>query len=464
MNIENKLSDFLTNISYESIPNDAVSATKSLILNSISAAFGGSSADGIKELTELVNEWGGKTESNIICYHHKVPAPNAAQVNASMIHALDFDDTHSRVMLHAGAVSIPAALAIAEMIGGISGKQFITAITLAVDIGCRMCLVTNTPPDIKDEGRWLQWHFTSVYGYFVSAAVAGRLLCLDSDKMTNALGLAYHQASGNMQALRDGALAKRMGPGFASRGGIVAALMAQKGISGAKNFIEGKVAFYELYHPKCYHNIAALTDGLGEHFENSYICPKPYPCGAVNHPFIDAAIAIRKEYNILPEDVSEITIYTGEMAQILWQPLESKCNPKSTVEMQFSLPWSVATAIAKGRASINDYRLDALNDPIVNSLCRRVKAQVDQHFTREGIEPGKVKIRTTDGRELTKQVNYPLGSPDTPFSSEDYMRKLKDCNSASLQPMSDSQLNTLADVIWHLEELRSVEPLYKLLS
>lgn len=463
MKIEQSLVEYLVGLRYEEIPAPIVRATKAQTLNIISAVLGGTTANGIKELVELLKEWGGKQESTVIAYGNKMPAPHAAQANASMGHALDFDDTYNKIMLHVAVVSVPPALAIAEMRGGVSGKEFITAVTLAVDLGCRMCFVMTAPPGEKDQLRWHHWHFTTLFGYFMAAAVAGRLLQLNEEKMLNALGLAYHQAAGNMQTVHDGGLAKRMGPGFSCRGGVTAALMAQRGITGAKNFIEGAVGFYGLYHPQSYCDLAKLTDGLGHRFENDDVSLKPYSCGVVNHTAIDAALAIVKEQDIKPDDVAEITIFTGEGSHFLCQPLEVKRHPRNAVDTQFSIPWSVATAIAKRRAAIWDYTDEAARDPMMHKLTSKINVEIDPALSEGSIEPTRVRIKTMDGREFTNQVDFPLGSPQKPFSPADAKRKLRDCNSVSIKPMSDEGLEKLVETVGRLEELEDVSQLMSLL-
>ncbi len=157
----------------------------------------------------------------------KVPTPNAAQVNATMAHSLDFDDVHEDAIMHPGVVAIPTALAMAEYVGGLSGREFFTAIALGTDFICRCGLATRPGESIHPYG----WHLTTLYGYMTAAGVAARIMGMDEDKMTNAFGIAYHQSSGNGQPVKDGALTKRLGPGMAVRGGIASALMAKRGLT-----------------------------------------------------------------------------------------------------------------------------------------------------------------------------------------------------------------------------------------
>jgi 2-methylcitrate dehydratase PrpD len=464
LKIEKLLADYLVGLKFEEIPPTVVEATKAQVLNIISVILGGSSASGIRELVGLLTDWGGTPESTVIGYGNKLPAIHAAQANASMAHALDFDDTYNKMMLHSGAVAVPPALAIAEMRGGVTGKEFITAVTLAVDLGCRMCLVLKAPPGTREQLSWQTWHFTSLFGYFMSAAAAARLLKLDEERTLHALGLAYHQAAGNLQSGREGAQTKRLGPGFACRGGIAAALMAQRGNTGAKNFIEGEVGLYGLYHPQSsYCDLTRLTCDLGRQFENEDISLKPYPCGVYNHTAIDAALAITKKQDIKPDDIEEITVFTGEGSLFLCKPIEIKRHPKNEVDTQFSIPWSVATAIVKRRASVQDYTDEAARDPIMHTLTDKINVTIDPGLTGGSIEPTRLKIKMSDGREFIHQVDIPLGTPQNPFSPADVRRKLMDCNAVSVKALPEESLDRLTDAIGKLTELEDVGHVMRLL-
>ncbi len=464
MEIEQTLAEYLIESKFERIPRTVIEATKAQIINILSAIIGGSSADGISPLIGLLREWGGKPESTAIRYGLKLPASRAAQANAAMGHALDFDDTYNKMTLHVAVVTVPPALAIAERIGGVGGKEFLTAVALAVDLGCRMTNVLQAPPG-KAQTSWHFWHFTTLFGHFMAAAAAGRLLKLNSRQMLDALGLAYHQASGNMQVIREGALAKRMGPGFASRAGVEAALMAQAGITGAKDFIGGEVNFYKLYHSTSKnYDLNQLTEGLGSRFENTNVSLKPYPCGVVNHTAIEAALALALENDIQPADVSKIIVSTGAGSHVLCRPIEIKRHPKNAVDTQFSIPWSVATAIARRKAAIEDYSAEATKDRLVNDLTDRLEAQIEPSFSGGTIEPARVDIILKNGKKLTLRVDHPSGSPEKPFSSGDVRRKLENCNSVSIKPLTSHQIDRLVNSVGRLEEMADVSELAEMLA
>ncbi len=223
-------------VRYEDLPPEVVKVTKDQVLDFFGVALGGSSEAGVAEMRDMVLEWGGAPQSSILRWGDRVPAPNAAQVNATMAHSLDFDDVHEDAIMHPGVVAIPTALAVSEYVGGVSGREFITSVALGTDFICRLGLATRPGENIHAYG----WHLTTLYGYMTAAAVAARLLGLGEDGLTSAIGIGYHQSSGNGQCVKDGALTKRMGPGMAVRGGIASALMAGRGITGARNCLEGK--------------------------------------------------------------------------------------------------------------------------------------------------------------------------------------------------------------------------------
>jgi len=244
-------------------------------------------------------------------------APDAAFLNAYMAHALDFDDNHDRAYLHIGAPAVPSAFAIAERLGGVSGKQLITAVAIGIDLASRMSLATKTP--IWTSG----WIFTSMYGYFGSMAAAGKLLGLNEDDLINAFGIAYCQMGGNLQVIADDekAMSKRLQVGFASKDGIMAALLAKIGLTGVQRSLEGRFGLYNLYH-KGEYDRDALTNGLGKEFAYIDLSFKPYPCARPLHFFIDAAIQLKRDYNILPDDIEEIIPVVNRIPYPFTHPLD----------------------------------------------------------------------------------------------------------------------------------------------
>jgi len=443
---------------YEKLPPDVVDMTKKQILDSLGVAVAGSSGVGINELLEIVRDWGGKKESSIWVYGDKLPCITAAQVNATMIHALDFDDTHDVAILHPSAAVVPTGFAIAERLGGINGKKLITAVALGVDLVSRLCLATTVP--MAEHG----WHFTALHGGFGAAAVAGKLLGLDEETLVNAFGIAYHQAGGNLLCIDDGAITKRTGPGFSARNGIMAALMAQKGITGAKNVLQGSYGLFNVYHRGNY-NPEVLTANLGEKFEGINVSFKPYPCCRYSHSAIDAVLAMVRQHNIEADDVDSVIIYISKGCwDLLCEPLDIKKNPRNTVDSQFSLPWSVATAITRGKVGIANFTAQAIKDNVTLALSNRVTPKLDESLRQKGIQASIVEIKTKGGEVYSKHAGIPYGNPKNPMIMEDLIEKFRECVSYAAEPIPKSNVERGINLILNLEKVDDISQVIRLFT
>ncbi|MBI5441077.1 MAG: MmgE/PrpD family protein [Deltaproteobacteria bacterium] len=441
---------------FEDLAGEVVEATKKEILDLLGVAVGGFAQPGGRELLQLVREWGGREESTIIGCSRKVPAPNAAHVNATIAHALDFDDVHETAVMHPGIAVIPVALALGERAGRLSGKELLTSAALGVDLMCRLALATTPGKKPFDTG----WHLTSIYGYLGAAATAGRILGLDAEKMVNALGIAYHQSGGTGQAVKDGALTKRLGPGFAVKGWITAALLAERGVTGAKNSLEGEMGLYRVYLRGDYAP-EVLTAGLGERFEGPNVAIKPYPCCRGIHPAIDAALELVTEHSVRPEELRRVEIAVSEGHHLLLcTPLEAKLRPRNPVDAQFSIPWGVAVALARKQVTLADFTEEAIRSRDILEVVGKLSVGVDNTLKRpDKIEPTRVRITTNSGAVFSAEVEHPLGSMERPMSFWDCSTKFRDCAKA----LPPERVEGLIERIAHLEALGDAGELTDLL-
>ncbi|MDH7574088.1 MAG: MmgE/PrpD family protein, partial [Clostridia bacterium] len=443
-------------VAYQDLPAPVVENTKKQVLDFFGVALGGSAEAGVRELRALLEEWGGAEQATVIGSGRRLPVPHAAQINATMAHALDYDDVHEAAIMHPGVVTIPAALAAAEYVGGTSGQELITAVALGTDFICRLGLATRPGENIHQFG----WHLTSIYGYMTAAAVAGRILGLDRERLLNAMGIAYHQSAGNGQCVKDGALTKRMGPGFAVRGGLAAAFMAARGITGARNCLEGEFGIYRVYHQGRYSRERLLGE-LGKRFEGVNVSIKPYPCCRGVHPFIDAALKLVHEEAVEPAAVERIRIACGEGTNLLLAtPFEAKVRPRTPVDSQFSVPWGVAVALARKRATIKDFSAEAIKSPDILEMAAKIEVEVDPALNRgDEIEPGRVTVTVKGGSVLSRQVQFPTGSPQEPITFPECERKVRDCLAHAGNPLPEDRVNRLVETVASLETVADVREL-----
>jgi 2-methylcitrate dehydratase PrpD len=444
------------NTKYEDLSPEIVDATKKEILDLLGVALGGVSQPGATHVRDLMLEWGGKEESSIIGSIRKVPAPNAAQANATMAHALDFDDVHEAAVMHPGIAAIPVALALAEAEGNSSGREFITSTALGVDMMCRLALATTPGKNPIDLG----WHLTSIFGYVGSAATAARVMRLPAEKIADAIGIGYHQCAGNGQCVKDGALTKRLGPGFALKGGITAALLAKAGVTGSTNSFEGEWGLYRQYMDGDYSR-EILTEELGKRFEGVNVAIKPYPCCRGIHPAIDAGLALAIDDGIRREDIKEIVLAVTEAhLSLLCTPEYAKKAPRSPVDAQFSIPWGVASAIVGRRIGLDDFTDAAIRNRNVLEVTHKMRLEVDNSLSKPGPDPTRVKVITNEGKVFERTVQIPLGSLERPMSFEDCSGKFRDC----AKSLEAGRVEQIIELVGKLEQVEDIRAIIQLLT
>lgn len=446
-------------LKYEDLPAPAVAAAKQEVLDSLAAALGGSGQAGIGDLVAVVKEWGGSPQATVIAYGFKCPAPFAAQVNASMTHALDYDDGHQVAQVHIGCVAVATCLAVAERMGGQSGQELIAVLVTGADFLARLGLASYPGGSLIKSG----WHPTPLFGHLGAALMAGRLIGLDEGQMVNALGIAYHQCAGNSQCVNDGALTKRMGPGLAARSGLTAALMAERGITGAHNVLEGEYGLFRQYLGGDYDR-QRLLKALGKTFEGVNIGFKPYPCCGFAHAFIDATLALRDKHNIEVEKIKTITAYCGDTSYEIAQPPEVKSQPRNPVDAQFSLPWTIATALVRGKVGPEDFTPEAIRDKAVLSVAGKFHAVPEPAFNRHGVGPGKLTIEMADGAVRTEEVEHCLGSVERPMSLADCAGKFRQGAAASVKPLAADTVEEVIGMIEGLEGLKDATAIIRRLG
>jgi 2-methylcitrate dehydratase PrpD len=441
------LAQHVCRTAYADLPPSAVESARQDILDTFGCMLGGSGSPGIGELFAVISRWGGLAESWVLLRGTRLPAPQAALLNASMGHALDFDDTlDTGGSIHPGVSVLGSVLAVSDSLEGVTGRDVLLAVALGLDISCRIALASTL-----DRG----WHRTAAMGVFGAAAAAGKLLGLTPEQMLAAFGIAYSHAAGNRQCILDGALTKRMQAGQAASAGVFAAVVARTGFTGAQNIFNGRFGFFELYQPNGY-DVSALLRDLGKAFRGERLSYKPYPCGRPLHAAIDAALAARTQLAIeRPDDIESVTVEAdpaGHSDQFLRGP--AKRRPTQVVEAQFAQPFLVATALVHGRIGIAE--VDGLGDASVLALADRIAG-----VAREDRPKGSLSItlQRADGRSVTVEASDPIGSPEKPLSDAQLTAKFRDCARNAVQPLPAASVDAALATIGRLETLADAREL-----
>lgn len=446
---------------YENLPAKAIEVTKQDILDTLGCMIAGSTAEAAREVVELGREFGGTPEASIVGFGDRLPSHMAAFINGTLGHALDLDDCHDKGITHVGPQTIAAALAVAESgrAGRVDGKTFIAAIAVGADVIARMALATKIP--LQQSG----WMFSPLYGYFGATAAASRILGLNQEQIINAFGIAYCQAAGNLQVNIDDehALTKRLQIGFGCKAGVMSSLLACKGLTGARNSMEGRWGLYNLIHRGEYYR-EALVDELGQRYEIANISFKPYSCCRQIHAHIDAALRLRQEHGLRPADIRAVTIFVNTDPHWLCDPLPLRRRPPSVVVAQFSIPYSVAVALHNGKVVIEDFNKPARHPESVYQLADRVTPRHDASLPTRIIPPARMEILTADGRRLTTEVVDAKGHPNNPLSWNELAEKFRDCNLHSVHPLDSSAITRVVDTCRHLEDLDDIGKLAALVA
>lgn len=452
MDITDKLVSWVIRSKYADLPELVTDVTKKSVLDTLAVAVAGSSARGIEQLSGLVKGWGGREESTVMVYGGKVPSPSAALVNCTMARALDFDDVYEMGGLHVNATIVPSAFAISEYSKRtkgrvISGKDFILANALGCDLLCRIRMAGGNTARVAG---WV----SETYAPIAVAAMGGKMLGFDKDKTLNAMGIAYAQCSGNIQANVEGTLTVRLQQGLAGKAGVLGVVLADIGFTGARDMLEGKYGFYSLYLGGDYMP-EVLAAQLGKRFEGNNVSIKPYPCCKYTHGAIYGSIQLADENEIKVDDIKKITVSTSSRNYQVAGQGENKVQPKSVPDAQFSYHYAIATALVKGRVAIEDFTIDAIKNPEVLALARKVSVVVDQSKDKAGamVAPTDIEIETSDVKRYHKLVETVKGHPENPMSWDEVVQKFKDCSRFSAKPLTRDRIEKITRLVNTMDEL-----------
>lgn len=415
------------------------------LVDGLAAIIGGTRAQGVSELAAVLSAQSTSGVAQRVASHDRYPAIVAAQLNATAGHALDYDDTLDEGGgMHAGALVHSAALAVADELGGVRGEVFVAAVAVGLDIAVRLALAPT-----RDFG----WHRTSAFGIFGAVGAVGRLLGLDQTQFVNAFGIAYSQASGNRQCVADGALSKRLQPGFAARDAILAVQLAKAGVTGAARVFEGVDGFFPLYQRGEYER-ERVTNALGERLLSNRISLKPYPCGRNLHGWLDASARARIVH--AGRTIERIDVYLDAKSFAR----ASQTWPEHVVAAQFNIPFAVALSTGSGRTPLADFDAPGNVPEDVKALFARVKLQPHEGALRED----RIVFRYEGGAAHEERTAGPLlGNPANPVSREQTAEKLRDCNAFVGAPLSDARVDAVLTAAFGIATLPSTTDLTSLL-
>jgi len=453
------LADFVSGLTYDAIPDEVRQRIKLLILDSLGCALYGTKLEWTKILLKTLEsvDRTGEKGSRIWGMKKYLSAPHAAMVNGTMVQGFELDDVHRKGVLHVGAVTLPALIAVTEMKKRkLSGKDFLTATVAGYEIGPRVGICMG------QEHIGQGWHSGATLGVFSAAAGAAAGLGLSAEKTVHALGIAGTQSAGLMAA-QYGAMVKRMHAGRSSQSGLYGALLAANGFTGIVDVLESEYGGFctTFSRSQDRFNLKELTADLGKRFETMGIALKFYSCVGSNHTTLDAIRAMQERHPFGAKDVEKFVVHGSQVTvdHVGW-----KYKPEGLTSAQLNLPFCVATYMLEGDCFVEQFTEDCVTDRKRIAYADKVETQHDPAITAKGAgyrHLVRVEVFLKDGTHMEETCEAARGSEKKFASEADVVEKFE---KLARHALPKKQIDALKDAILNMEDLKDATAIPKLLA
>lgn len=452
MNTEKKFVDFIGNTTFADVPAADRKVVKNQLLALFGASIAGGSAEGCAAVVALAKEIGGKPEASIMIYGGKVPAGQAAFVNGVIGRALDIDD-HCSPGAHIGSAVIPAALAAAELKGGCSGADFLTAVAIGTEVAIRL--------NLHDED-YDGFDPTGVCAVFGSTAAAAKTLGLSDEETLNALALAFNKCGASFQSNVDGALAVRVIEGWTAENGVTCCRLASRGITGPKNFLEGVYGYFHLFGRDRVSG-EQMTEEMGKSFSLSKVGFKKYPSCGLTQASTEVILNIIRNEGIGAADIAHVTVNVPPYAyKLVGHPFEIGHNPK--VNAQFSIRYCVASALVRKAAKLIHFEPEAIKDPTVLALTQKVDVIADDTMQARPHYAVDMRVITKSGKEYSGSLDACPATSSMPLTAEEHVQSFRERVEFATKAHPQEKTEALIKVLGELESRKDVREIFPLLS
>ena len=426
------LARFVVASKWSDIPEAARKEAARSIVNWVGCALGGARHETVECALSALSELSGTRTATVLGRKERLDILHASLLNGISSHVLDFDDTHLETIIHPAGPVAPVLLALAERTP-LSGTDFLHAFILGVEVECRIGMAVY--PWHYDRG----YHITGSAGVFGAAAAAGKILGLDEKQMTWALGIAATQSAGLREMF--GTMCKAFHPGRAAQNGLTAALLAAKNFTSSEQSLEAPRGFAHVLSGE--RDFSKVTRGLGETYEITRNTYKPFPCGIVIHPTIDACIQLRNDHSLRASEIERVELRVHPLVL----ELTAKRTPTRGLEGKFSVYHSAAVALLRGVVGQREYSDDVVRDPEVVALRDRVTATADPSVREEEVF---ARVVLASGRALEMHIEHVVGSLENPLSDRDLETKFRGQAEGLL---SGGEIQELLSLCWSVASL-----------
>ncbi len=438
-------------LDFDHVGAQAVHEAKRYLLDSLGCAFGGYRQEDARIALEVLDDIAGEGSAAILGSGRRVDAVSASLANALMVRVMDYNDIYWQQDPSHPSDIIPAAIACGERTGK-AGRDLIVGIVLGHEFEMRLCEAAF--PGIRERG----WHHATLTA-FVSPIVAGRMLDLGWEQIQHAIGISAsrHATLGAVTAGKLTMMKNTVDP-LATQSGVLAALLAERGYTGPEHVIDGKEGLVHCFGPEW--KLELLTQGLGESWRIERCGMKAFPTEALTHTPISAVLDIVREHDLAPKDVAKVRIRSlARAADILADP--TKYDPRTKETADHSLPYVIAAAIVDRQVTPAQFEADRIMDATIREQLDKVEVVADPEI--ESVFPQLQRvaatIETTDGRALSKELDYPKGDPRNPLSDEEIEQKF---DALATPILSDKARTRIKKAVWNLDRQDSIRSLMDL--
>jgi len=431
---------------FEHLSADAVAQAKVFMLDTIGVGIAGSSAAGAEELSKVAAGWGGGADATVWGRGKRVPAPTAAFLNGFQAHCQEYDCVHEKAVLHPMATLLPAAIAYAERQGGISGRELLVAVAVAVDVAASLGVASR-------EG--LKFFRPATAGGFGATAAIGRLAGFDAQTLCNAFGIQYGQTSGTMQSHVEGSIVLPMQIGFNGRAAMNSCDIAATGLPGPRDVFEGPFGYMRLFEGTW--DLQPTWDSLGKTWLVSELSHKPYPAGRATHGGVEGIMTLQAQHRFAARDVASVKVIGPALIKRLCgRPLVPAPNANYA---RLCMPFVGAKVLLHGKIDLAHYRGAELTDPATHEIAQRITMVADDNPDPNALVPQQVVITLRDGSVLRWTCDIMLANPARRFTREQHLAKFHRCLDFAQAPLRAGTGDKLIDLVDRLEQLADVREL-----
>ena len=442
-----RLAQHVAKTQFSDLNERAVHSFKRALLDYLATSVTGSQEPVSQQMLAYLASIDDSRTAAVIGSGQRLSVLNAALINGTSTHALDFDDGHTNGSAHPGGPNFPAVLAVAEQ-KGMDAKRVVLATVMGYDIMLRVASAIHPASALRG------WHNTPVTGVLGAAAGVSKLIDSDEEQTLYAIGLAGSFAGGLFEFLGEGADVKRIHPGKAARDGILCAELGKRRITGPMHVLEGKHGFFKAFVDNQV-NWKRLMQDLGSRYEIEDAYFKPYPCCRHLHPIMDGIVSLKRKHHINPGQVERIEAGSYSVGarhnHTSWQAL---------LDAQMSMPCAAALALVEDDVTSPSFKPGRIDRPEVQAMIPKVKVYVDEETDR--VYPqrrgGVVTLVMKDGARLSERVLDPKGEGENPMSDADLDRKfLSNCEPI----LGHDKCQRLLEAVWGFDRLDSLAVFYR---